>query len=199
MSAALKIIQLDSVESTNSYAWDLALKGQNEITIVRANSQTKGRGRMGRGWESPKGLGIYASFILRPANPLSEIQKLPLVFALGVAKTLHSLVKTKIKEPNDVMAGKCKICGVLVETKSDRKKVDFVIAGLGVNVNNEQNDLIAGATSLYLETKKKYNIDELFKKIVSQELTLYEQFRKGRLGLIQKELEVYKNDRSRYR
>ncbi|UCG35261.1 MAG: biotin--[acetyl-CoA-carboxylase] ligase [Candidatus Omnitrophota bacterium] len=192
MSTSLKIIQLDSVESTNSYAWDLAQKGEGEITIVKANAQTQGRGRMGRSWDSPKGVGIYASFILRPSNPLKEIQRLPVIFALGVAKTLRSLVNTRIKEPNDVMVNGRKISGILVETKGNKTGVDFVVVGVGININNEQKDLITSATSLYLETKKKYNIDALFKEIITQELTLYEQFRQGRLGLIQKELRIYK-------
>ena len=192
MSAPLKIIQLDTVESTNSYAWALAEKGEKEIAMIKANSQTKGKGRMGRSWDSPPDVGIYASFILRPSNSLVDIQELPLVFALGVTKVLAPLVNAKIKEPNDIMVNNKKVCGVLVETKGAQQAVDFVVAGIGLNVNNSETELIDGATSLYFETKKRYNIEEIFKKIVIAELALYEQFKQGNLNLIQKELEVYK-------
>ena len=192
MSTPLKIIQLDTVESTNSYAWTLAQKGEKEITVIKANSQTKGKGRMGHSWDSPPEVGIYASFILRPSNSLIQIQKLPLIFALGVARVLTPLVNTKIKEPNDIMVNDKKICGVLVETKSTQQKVDFVVAGIGLNVNNSEAELIEGATSLYLETKKRYNIEGIFKKIVIEELALYEQFKQGSLNSIEKELIAYK-------
>jgi BirA family biotin operon repressor/biotin-[acetyl-CoA-carboxylase] ligase len=180
----LKIVNLESVDSTNSYATNLANEGFDEIVVVRANTQTKGKGRRGNEWVSPSGKGIYVSFLLKPPNPLSEIVFLPIIFSLTVKETLGDSVATRIKWPNDLMVGDKKIAGVLVEAKSAQKKADFVIVGVGININSEMSELPDCATSLYLETSKIYNIDDFFTKLTTKAISLYNEFKKGNIELL---------------
>jgi BirA family biotin operon repressor/biotin-[acetyl-CoA-carboxylase] ligase len=180
----LKIINFESVTSTNDYAYELAQEGFDEVVVVRAALQTKGRGRQGNTWVSPAGKGIYASFLLKPPNPLKEIIFLPLIFSLAVADSLKDIVDARIKWPNDVMVGESKICGVLVEARSLEQRADFVIAGVGINVNSKGEELPDCATSLYLETGKTYDIDELFRKFTTKAIALYNEFKKGNIEML---------------
>jgi len=174
----LKIISLKKVDSTSSYAFKLAKEGAAEVTVIKADIQTEGRGRFERSWASPKG-GVYFSLVLRPEKTADEILLLPLAFSKAVARALQKYVDTKVKLPNDVRVKNKKIAGVLVETKAGRAKgVDFAVAGIGVNINSKKKELPAVATSLYAETGKSYNIDKLFKEILKEVLGSYQEFKK---------------------
>ncbi len=123
--------------STNDDARALALEGAAEGTAVLAASQTSGRGRLGREWVSPEG-GVYASIVLRPSVQTPEAVVLPLVVGLGVARGLDRLgVSALLKWPNDVLSedGR-KIAGVLLEGLSEAWRIDWVVAGVGVNVRS---------------------------------------------------------------
>ena len=178
---SLKIISFDALDSTNGYAFGLAEEGQDEIIIVRANSQTSGRGRRQNTWDSPANVGIYASFLLRPLNSLADLVWLPLFFSYASALTLAPMITTTIKWPNDILASGKKIGGVLVEAKSLGQRIEFAIAGIGLNVNSEKNDIPQQATSLYLETKEKYDIDELFEALVANIIDIYKEFNGGNI------------------
>jgi BirA family biotin operon repressor/biotin-[acetyl-CoA-carboxylase] ligase len=186
MDDYLKIINLDEVDSTNDYLAGLAREGAKEITVVTAKSQSKGKGRQGRVWVSPAGAGVYLSFLLRPKNPLKEVNLLPLLFGLGVARALSGIVAAKIKYPNDLLVNGKKICGILVETRSLNDEVEFVIAGVGVNVNSKQEEIPEQATSLFLETGKKYDVSKLTKRIIKEEVGIYRIFKSDSFnGLIE--------------
>ena len=94
----IKIIKLDKVDSTNDYASRAALSGAKEITIIFADSQLSGKGRMGRSWVSVPGKGIYVSFLLKPQNNLKEINYLPLFSALAAARFLEGVIAQAQKE-----------------------------------------------------------------------------------------------------
>lgn len=186
----VKLITLESIDSTNNYAYALAEQRAKEITIIRAKTQTKGKGRLGRKWLSPKDKGIYVSFILRPQNIVSDIYYLPSLCTVAVKRTLSSFVHPYIKLPNDVVVNNKKIAGVLVEAKGGAHKgVDFVILGIGVNVNAERKELPPKATSLYLETGKNYNIDELFPRLVKEVMDIYRKFKKREFASILRKTE----------
>ena len=187
----LKIINLATVDSTNDYAFKLAEKGAEEITVVRANKQERGKGRRGKNWSSSPG-GIYTSLILHPDNPLEEITFLPFIFSLAVARLLNKEVKASLKWPNDVLINGSKIAGVLLETRGNSKKVDFVIVGIGININTKADQIPLGSTSLYLETKKTYCLDRLFEGLLAQTIKLYSQFKKGNIKTLIKEAEKLK-------
>ena len=179
----LKIINLESVDSTNNYAFRLAERGEKEITVVKAKSQFKGKGRREKIWFSPEDKGIYASFILRPLNPLKEVALLPIIFSTGIAKVLSKIIKVGVKWPNDVVVNGEKIAGVLVEARGGYENVDFVVAGLGINVNAEKEEIPSSATSIYIETGQICSVEELFRDLMNEIINLYGIFRKGNINV----------------
>lgn len=188
----VKIINLKEIDSTNTYAWKLAERGEKEIVVIKADYQKKGRGRWGRKWYSPRGKGIYASFIFTPFSRL-DVSLIPLVFSLGVVRTLKAYVdkKLNIKLPNDVLINKKKIAGILVETKSTNYITEFLIVGIGVNINTKKGELPSEATSLFLETGKSYPINKIFKSLIKETISLYRKIRIGKLAEIKKEIKHY--------
>lgn len=120
--------------STNDDAKRLAREGAAEGTLVAAAEQRGGRGRFGREWESSPG-GAYVSCILRPERAPSEIGPLSIVLAMGIADALAALgVPVSLKWPNDLVCGGRKLGGILVEMAAEAERVEWVVAGCGVNV-----------------------------------------------------------------
>jgi len=151
----------DSVDSTNTFAFRLAMSGNEEGTCVVAESQGAGKGRLQRRWHSPHGKNLYLSVILRPAIHPSEASPLTFISSLAVYDTLAaSGLEPGLKWPNDVLIGSRKICGSLIELSTEMDRVRFVVVGIGLNVNmgeKEMNDEIRDkATSLFMETKKHF-------------------------------------------
>lgn len=130
------------IDSTNNRARVLASEGYPEGTIVVAEMQTAGRGRRGRSWYSPVNQGIYVSVILRPMLPLKEISRVSLVIAAAVAETLESELnlQPRIKWPNDILIDNKKIAGILSEAVTDMDGVEYIVAGIGLNINNHAQD-----------------------------------------------------------
>jgi len=151
---AKKIYYFDYIDSTMNLAMQLGIKAAASGTIVLAESQTRGRGRLGRGWFSPKYKGIYLSLILRPKIPPAVSPVLTLLAAVSICETVKKVLdlEAQIKWPNDVLIRNKKIAGILTEMNAEVDKVNFVIIGIGLNVNNDKKSLIAGATSLKEQT-----------------------------------------------
>ncbi len=153
-----EIIYLQEVDSTNTRAKELAAKGSPEGTIVIAEKQIIGRGRMGRSWFSPENKGIYISMILRPAMPPSKTSVITLLTAVAVAEALLLLtdMDVKIKWPNDILIKGKKIAGILTEISMEMDSIDFIIIGLGLNVNTSLDEMPEAiqqtATSFFIET-----------------------------------------------
>jgi len=156
-----EIIYFEETDSTNARARDLAEKGAPEGTLVIAESQTRGRGRKGRTWFSPSGAGIYASLILRPAIPTSEATRITFLTAVAAAETLlHSTDQVvRIKWPNDILINGKKVAGILTEISAEKGAVDYAVVGLGMNVNTPAfpNDIEETATSILIETGKRFS------------------------------------------
>lgn len=126
--------------STNDAAKSLAQAGAPQGTLVVAGGQTGGRGRFGRAWSSPAG-GMYASFVLRPALPPAAVAPLSLAVALGVARALEALgVPARLKWPNDVHADGRKLGGILLEMAAEAERVEWIVAGIGVNVDDPSQE-----------------------------------------------------------
>jgi BirA family biotin operon repressor/biotin-[acetyl-CoA-carboxylase] ligase len=130
------------IDSTNNQARNLAAAGYPEGTIVVAEMQTAGRGRRGRSWYSPAIKGIYLSVILRPILPLKEISRVSLVTAVAVAETLEAELNLRphIKWPNDILVNNRKIAGILSEAVTDMDGVEYIVTGIGLNINNHAQD-----------------------------------------------------------
>lgn len=162
-----KILTYESLDSTNDTAYQLAERGEKEGTIVIAESQKKGKGRLGRHWASPKG-GIYLSCILKPDIEPKEVAKITLVSAVAVCASIREIVNVSamVKWPNDIIIRGKKVCGILTEMKAEQDKVDFVIVGIGVNVDTHINLLPKGSTSLIKESDGKVSKVALTKMIL---------------------------------
>lgn len=145
-----KIVYLDRVGSTMDAALRLGLDEVPEGTLVIAESQSKGRGRLGRQWLSPKYQGIYFSLILRPRIMPSEASLLTLLAAVSIAEALREVcaVEALIKWPNDLLLGDKKVAGILTELNAEMDRINFAVIGIGINVNNEKSSLPASAVSL---------------------------------------------------
>ena len=126
--------------STQMIARRLADGGAREGTVVSSEEQTKGKGRMGRSWLSPRGKGIWISVILRPPISPERTGRISLASALAVAEAIREIagLPALIKWPNDLLIGGKKVGGVLIEMTAERGLVKFIILGIGVNVNQDK-------------------------------------------------------------
>lgn len=149
------VISYRKVDSTNTVAYKLAEDGIDEGTVILAEEQAKGKGRHGRNWVSPSRGGVYMSCILRPKIAPVEIPKITLLVAVAAAKALREMcgLDANIKWPNDILINNRKVCGILTEMKAEQDSVDFIVLGIGINVNTEPGDLPKGATSLKEEMR----------------------------------------------
>ena len=144
LSGVRQLVRLEETDSTQNVARELAHEGNGEHTLVLAGSQTLGKGRMGRVWESGPG-GIYMTLILKPAIGLKYLPDLSILGGEVVSSTLRELYgfKTRIKPPNDVYAFHprkkkwLKIAGILTESASVAKTPNWILLGIGVNLNNK--------------------------------------------------------------
>ena len=145
-----EIISYKKVDSTNDVAYELAEKGMKEGTVILAEEQGRGKGRHGRTWASPPKNGVYLSCVLRPKMAPNEIPRITLLAAVAVAKSIRRLtgLNAMIKWPNDILINNKKVCGILTEIKAEQDSVDFIILGIGVNVNAKPSGLPKGASSL---------------------------------------------------
>ena len=175
-----KIIYYKQLDSTNTKLTELAREGADHGTVVVADAQTAGKGRRGRTWESPAGENIYMSVLLRPTFDASLAPMLTLCMAYSVAKVLEAkgFEDVKIKWPNDLVINGKKVCGILTEMQMNGSQIESVIVGVGINVNVQAfpEELISKATSLYLEGKRKINLEELIKEVVEEFFSVYGQF-----------------------
>jgi BirA family biotin operon repressor/biotin-[acetyl-CoA-carboxylase] ligase len=152
-----KIHYFEAVPSTMDIALQLGLKHEPEGAVVLAEAQTKGKGRLGRHWFSPKYKGIYFSLILRPKISLQQAPVLTLLSAVSICEAVKEVsgLDARIKWPNDILLGEKKAGGILTELNAETDAVRFVLIGVGLNVNNEKKSLVPGATSLK-EQKKEF-------------------------------------------
>jgi BirA family transcriptional regulator, biotin operon repressor / biotin---[acetyl-CoA-carboxylase] ligase len=131
------VMHYDTVSSTQDIAAEMARAGAAEGTLVIAEMQEKGRGRKGRSWVSlPEG-GIYLSLILRPNLMPSQVAQIPLIAGVALTKAIREtvLLQPVIKWPNDIIIGKKKVGGILTEMSSEIDAVNYVVLGIGLNVN----------------------------------------------------------------
>ena len=164
-----RIQWFDSIDSTNSYAKQLASAGAPEGTVILAGHQTGGRGRLGRSFSSPAGMGIYLSVILRP-NCLPE-ELMHLTCAAGVAAAQAVGDAAGIKWPNDLVIGKRKLGGILTELTVDpnTRKVEWTVIGIGINCCQKPDDFPPEIRSIACSlSMKQEEIPQLAAKLIDQ-------------------------------
>lgn len=165
---------IESVDSTQKIAHQLANENVSEGTVVIAEEQVSGKGRMDRKWHSPKYTGIWMSLILRPNIPLPKAPQLTLLTAVSVAQAIEELtdLHPEIKWPNDILLHGKKITGILTELQAEADRINSVIVGIGINVNQQLEDfpseLHSIATSLSIEKGEKVSRAALIRAIFKQ-------------------------------
>ncbi len=185
-----RTIRLECVDSTNTYLKKLSLDGKASFyDCVIADTQTSGRGRLGRSFASTAGKGIYLSYLLNPKNATpSEIAKITAWGAVAVRDALYSFcgIDTGIKWVNDLVFGGRKVCGILTEMTFglENGKIHSVIMGIGINVNHDETDfpeeLRSVATSAKIINGEKTDIDGLCEKLLLNLDKLNDDFPKNK-------------------
>ncbi|PIQ88911.1 MAG: biotin--[acetyl-CoA-carboxylase] ligase [Candidatus Omnitrophica bacterium CG11_big_fil_rev_8_21_14_0_20_42_13] len=162
------IFYYETVTSTMDMAFDLGFNAAPEGTVIFAEHQTNGRGRLGRSWLSPKGKGLYMSLLLRPKFLPQEAPKLTLMAAVSIVEAIKAQtgISAFIKWPNDILIENKKVAGILTEIDSEPDRIKFVNIGIGVNINSIRSLLPDAATSLSAESKKSVCRLELTKDIL---------------------------------
>jgi BirA family biotin operon repressor/biotin-[acetyl-CoA-carboxylase] ligase len=157
----------DSIDSTNNSAKAIAGCGALEGTVVFAEEQTSGKGRLGRLWQANPEQNLMFSVVLRPQMAPDGINVLPLLAAVAVASAVEDVtgLKVECKWPNDLLVNGRKIAGILIEGSIKQERVEYVVLGIGINVNQTlfSEELQGKATSLQLETKREIDRAQLFR------------------------------------
>jgi BirA family biotin operon repressor/biotin-[acetyl-CoA-carboxylase] ligase len=174
----------ETVDSTNTKAYELALRGAREGEVVLAESQKKGRGRLGRQWFSPSFSNLYLSVILRPKIPPHQASLITLMAAVATADALRKFsgLDPRIKWPNDILLNDRKVAGLLNEIHSETDRIHFVILGIGINLNMDASmvskEIRSRATSLKKEMGQTISRKEFLKTLLGELETWYEVFLK---------------------
>jgi BirA family biotin operon repressor/biotin-[acetyl-CoA-carboxylase] ligase len=170
---------LSEVDSTNSYAREAAREGAPEGSVIIADYQAKGRGRLGRVWESEAGTNILMSIILRPRISIQAARCITLASATILIKALQVFlnidpinhVKLEVKWPNDILLNGKKVAGILTESSVKNQSIEYIITGIGINVNQKSSDfsdeIKDTAISLYDVTSKQIERERLIAQILS--------------------------------
>lgn len=169
------IIVYDSIESTNDLAMSLASKGDIPPgTVLIADHQTKGKGRLGRTWESPEGSNIYMSLIIRPDLEPKDTTMLTVLSAVAGAAAIERScsVPVSIKWPNDLVVADKKLAGILTEVRADPDRVAVAVIGIGINVNISRGDFPESirdiATSVSMVTGKNHSRNRIIIELLRE-------------------------------
>ncbi len=158
MTIAYTIKQYDSIDSTSLEAKRLLAHGFGHGTVITAETQTAGKGRLGRAWDSANGTGIWFSVVLELQIALHQVSLYSFVAAVAVAEAIHHTtdLTAQVKWPNDVLLRGKKVCGILLELVAERNQPVRIIIGIGINANQQicdfPEEVQAKATSLMVET-----------------------------------------------
>lgn len=193
---AWNIIRVRETGSTNSDLVRLASEGKaDEGTVIVAESQTAGRGRQGRVWVSRPGAGLYFSILLKPDAPPAQVATLPLAAGVAVAKALERLLpgrRFSIKWPNDIVADRKKLCGILCEA-GEKEGGRYVVAGVGINVNIDVDalppELTEIATSLKMLSGREFGTSSVLAAVLKSLEEVYRLWLIGGIPAIVSELE----------
>ena len=178
--AGANVAFFEETVSTNNEIRSLAEQGAPHGTLAVAERQLGGKGRRGRIWTSPAGVGIWMSMLLRPQIDPMAASMLTLVMALATRKGIENAtgLKSEIKWPNDLVLNKKKICGILTEMSTELMEIQYVIPGTGINVNQTEfpDDIKATATSLRIESGKVQKRSEIIAAIMEAFEGYYDTF-----------------------
>jgi len=179
-----------SLDSTNILAKKLAAQGAPEGALILAEEQTGGKGRLGRQWISPFAKGLWFSLILRPEITPTDAPKIVMLAAAALQETVASLtgLSVKIKWPNDLLLEQKKVAGILVEMSGEMDNINYLVVGIGINVNLTLEDfspeLRETATSLAIGLEKKVNRLDLLQALLAKFEEYYSIFKAGNYAFL---------------
>ncbi|MEI7808156.1 MAG: biotin--[acetyl-CoA-carboxylase] ligase [Verrucomicrobiota bacterium] len=186
----------EQTTSTNDVVEKLARDGVREGAVVFAESQTKGRGRLGRKWSSPTRKGLWFSVLLRPGLPPQEATQLTVISATALRRAIKTVtgLSAEIKWPNDLLLNGKKVAGILTEMSAEVDRVRHIIIGIGLDVNQHANEFPAelrgGATSLKIEAGGEISRAELATEILRELDTDYALIGAGKFPEVADEWEA---------
>ena len=187
--AVTNVVYYHETDSTNTRAKQAAEDGEKSGTLFITECQTGGRGRRGRTWESPAGSGIWMSLLLRPEIKPFDASMLTIVAAMGMKDAIEEIIGAgagqggihcKIKWPNDIVLGDRKICGMLTEMSAETDWINYVVIGIGVNVNTTEFDdsIKDTASSILLQTGSSVKRSDVVVAFARHFSRYYEKFLK---------------------
>jgi BirA family biotin operon repressor/biotin-[acetyl-CoA-carboxylase] ligase len=191
-----KIYYFENINSTNTFAKQIAAKGCRDGALVIADIQSEGRGRQGRVWESKDKKGIWMSVVLKPNIAPIKVQVITLGVSVAVIKGIMNTtgIIGEIKWPNDILLNGKKVCGILTEMQIKQGYIDYIVVGIGLNVTHSpedfQSELSKKATSLkiYMDTFKKNQTQlkrsDIIKSILFELEEIYSFIKKGKIKKI---------------
>ncbi len=137
-----EILFFDEVDSTNDVAMESGAKGLSEGLVILSEGQSHGKGRMGRTWVSPRNVNIYVSILLRPGISPQYAPVMTMMSAISTSRAIKEVtgLETTIKWPNDILIGKKKVAGILTEMNAEQERINYIVAGIGINVNMKKED-----------------------------------------------------------
>ena len=160
------LVHFKEIDSTNNYLKN-SYQLLDDFTFATADHQSHGKGRNDRVWQSNIGENLMFSFLIKNKELISKAESFSILTAVEVASLIekYNIGNVSIKWPNDILIGDKKVCGILLEGQVP----DYLVVGVGLNVNQKEfpNDLRRPATSLSLETKQKFDIEELRDRLFS--------------------------------
>jgi BirA family transcriptional regulator, biotin operon repressor / biotin---[acetyl-CoA-carboxylase] ligase len=178
----------DTIDSTNASAKMCANNGAREGTVVITDHQTAGRGRFGKIWQAESGSSLLFSVVIRPSFSKDRIGLLSFFAAAGVATAVETITgkQCECKWPNDILLHEKKFCGILMESTFQKNALDYIIIGIGVNVNqrNFPGELAGNATSLSMECGRALDRRIVFCSILSSLELLYRDVRTGNFNTV---------------
>ncbi|MDQ7781284.1 MAG: biotin--[acetyl-CoA-carboxylase] ligase [Desulfomonilaceae bacterium] len=185
-----RLVIYEEAESTQDLAKSMALSGEPEGTAVMALDQTRGRGRVGRSWVTPRGKNVALSVILRPRLSPRDAVLLGLLASVAVAEAIEEMgvPEAQLKWPNDVLVYDRKVAGILSEGIVSGSRMDFLIVGIGLNVNSTESDfpsdLRTPATSLLMCTGREWDLPEVARSILKHFAVLYDRVKSEGCGIV---------------
>lgn len=177
-----EIVFLDSIDSTNNYAKKMGEKEFQEGTLIIAEEQTAGRGRLGREWISPKGKGIWMTIMLKPDIKPEQAAQITLIASFAVVLGIRKIcnIDAMIKWPNDVVVKGKKLCGILTEMGAEIDRINYLIVGIGINANTDEVDFansgLGIATSIKIQKGEDIDRKLLISDIIKNFEKLYMDF-----------------------
>lgn len=169
----IDFIFLKEVTSTNDYCKELALSDFNDRTLVVSEIQTAGRGTKGRAWSSSNDKGLWFSIMIKPEFTIKDLNFLPIMTSIAVCEALETFdINALIKWPNDIYIDNKKLCGILTESNISTNNLDYVVIGIGININSDlidfNDDIMDSATSLKIVLGKEIDKIILLDKIIEK-------------------------------